>query len=202
MATARPLRDVFADVTGDEAARASDPADLLRTSGHEDLPDSLVAEAVTSYADTAPLEVAEHLSPYVMANSAVPGVPTEVDASSWLDTLAAAPIDAADPAEGLDPADLVPADDAAPWDGPAGDGGADAAFDLDFGHGGHPAGPAGPDAGAADTEPDTDASAYGEPERGPDAGLDDLVAPVDLTSVDEAALDDDDVDDDATLDGA
>src|SRR5688572_14405018 len=91
MATARPLRDVFADATGDEAARASDPAELLRASGHEDLPDTLVAEAVTSYADTAPVEVAEHLSQYVMANSAVPGLGTEIDPSSWLEALSTAP---------------------------------------------------------------------------------------------------------------
>jgi hypothetical protein len=91
MATARPLRDVFADVTGDEAVHASDPAELLRASGHADLPDTLVAEAVTSFADTAPLEVAEHLSPYVMANSAVPGAGEEVDPSSWLEALSSAP---------------------------------------------------------------------------------------------------------------
>jgi len=136
MATARPLRDVFADATGDEAARASDPAELLRASGHEDLPDTLVAEAVTSYADTAPVEVAEHLSQYVMANSAVPGVGTEVDPSGWLEALTTAPetlgatVDPA--AAGLDEEPQVEPDhtDDAPADGAAAD-----AFDLDFGFG-------------------------------------------------------------------
>jgi hypothetical protein len=136
MATARPLRDVFADVAGDEGARASDPAELLRTSGHGDLPDHLVAEAVTSYADTAPVEVAEHLSPYVMANSAVPGVDTEVDASSWLDALATAPE--------VDDGTVDPADaglDDGSWyepDSPTGPDHGDvhhAAFDIDFGVG-------------------------------------------------------------------
>jgi len=134
MATARPLRDVFADVAGDEGARASDPAELLRTSGHGDLPDHLVAEAVTSYADTAPVEVAEHLSPYVMANSAVPGVETEVDPSSWLEALATAP----EPDDtAVDPAGL----DDGSWYEPAADHGAAApvghhdAMNLDFGVG-------------------------------------------------------------------
>ena len=42
------------------AGRRADPAEVLRASGHADLPDGLVAEAVVSYADTAPIEVAEH----------------------------------------------------------------------------------------------------------------------------------------------
>jgi hypothetical protein len=136
MATARPLRDVFADATGDEAARASDPAELLRSSGHEDLPDTLVAEAVTSYADTAPVEVAEHLSQYVMANSAVPGVGTEIDPSGWLEALTTAPemlqatVDPA--AAGLDAEPQFGPDTA----GPQG-AGVDGAYalDLDFGFG-------------------------------------------------------------------
>jgi hypothetical protein len=136
MATARPLRDVFADATGDEAARASDPAELLRANGHEDLPDTLVAEAVTSYADTASVEVAEHLSPYVMANSAVPGVETEIDPSSWLEALSTAPEMLAatvDPAAaGLDQEPLYEPDATAP-DGASVDGGY--ALDLDFGFG-------------------------------------------------------------------
>jgi len=136
MATARPLRDVFADVAGDDGARASDPAELLRTSGHGDLPDHLVAEAVTSYADTAPVEVAEHLSPYVMANSAVPGVDTEVDPASWLEALATAPeVDDAtvDPADaGLDDGSWYPPDAST---GPDHGDVHHAAFDIDFGVG-------------------------------------------------------------------
>jgi hypothetical protein len=95
MDPARPLRDVFTDLTGDAGAGAAqDPAAVLAASGHPDLPDTLVAEAIVSYADTAPPEVAEHLAPYVMANSAVPAAdPTasEPDPSSWLDLLAGAP---------------------------------------------------------------------------------------------------------------
>src|SRR5688500_4344332 len=98
MATARPLRDVFADLAGDPDAHGVDPAELLREHGHADLPDALVAEAVTSFADTAPLEVAEHLAPYVMANSAVPGVAGEVEPGGWLTALADAPPVDADPA--------------------------------------------------------------------------------------------------------
>ena len=140
MATARPLRDVFTDATGDEAARASDPAELLRSSGHEDLPDTLVAEAVTSYADTAPVEVAEHLSQYVMANSAVPGIGAEVDPSSWLEALAGAPElleSTVDPAAaGLDGEPPSEAGQAAPDTGDATlDVGDDPGFDLDFGLG-------------------------------------------------------------------
>ena len=139
MATARPLRDVFADVPGDEAARASDPAELLRSSGHEDLPDTLVAEAVTSYADTAPLEVAEHLARYVMANSAVPGVATEVDPSGWLEVLAGAPemLDSTvDPAAaGLDEEPRHESTDDGADEAFGATVDADDAFDLDFGLG-------------------------------------------------------------------
>jgi hypothetical protein len=146
MATARPLRDVFADATGDEAARASDPAELLRANGHEDLPDTLVAEAVTSYADTAPVEVAEHLSQYVMANSAVPGVGTEIDPSGWLEAVSTAPemLQATvDPAAGLDeepPYEPDTADataDATAEAAATGGAGVDGAYalDLDFGFG-------------------------------------------------------------------
>ena len=95
MDPARPLRDVFTDLTGDAGAGAAqDPAAALAASGHPDLPDTLVAEAIVSYADTAPPEVAEHLAPYVMANSAVPAADpaaSEPDPSSWLDLLASAP---------------------------------------------------------------------------------------------------------------
>jgi hypothetical protein len=55
MASARPLRDVFADLAG---APSDDPGALLRDQGHPALPDDLIAEAVVSYADTAPVEVA------------------------------------------------------------------------------------------------------------------------------------------------
>src|SRR5258708_4998892 len=91
MDAARPLRDVFADLAQDEDARSAQ--DVLRANGHADLPDGLVAEAVGTYADTAPIEIAEHLSPYVMANSSVP-LPdvAEVDPSGWLNAVVSAPV--------------------------------------------------------------------------------------------------------------
>ena len=121
MAPARPLRDVFADLVGDPSA-ADDPAALLSDQGHPELPDHLVAEAVVSYADTAPVEVAEHLAPYVTAHSAVGAdpVPGDEPPAGWLELLGSAP-DVADPAgEPADLDDLAPAlegfDDAADLD--------------------------------------------------------------------------------------
>jgi hypothetical protein len=105
MDPARPLRDVFADLTGGEDTGPSDPSAVLAANGHPGLPAGLVAEAVGSYADNAPIEVAEHLSPYVMAHSAVP-LPDapEVDPGGWLDAVAGAP-----PA--ADYSDLPPVDE-------------------------------------------------------------------------------------------
>jgi hypothetical protein len=110
MAAARPLREVFAELAGDEAARHTDPAQLLRDSGHGDLPEDLVSEAVISFADTAPVEVAEHLAPYVAANSAIPAIEadaaTNIDPPGWVEALATAPdiadLDSPDPSDGLD----------------------------------------------------------------------------------------------------
>ncbi|MEV4618106.1 hypothetical protein AB0J74_05215 [Asanoa sp. NPDC049573] len=91
---ARPLKDVFSDLVGDPSAGA----DALAAAGH-DLPADLVAEAVVSFAGTAPAEVAEHLAPFVTANS---GVPAETDGTGteWFDLLATAPDP--DAAEDLD----------------------------------------------------------------------------------------------------
>lgn len=72
---ARPLRELLADLAGDAEARhayGADPAGYLAAHGHPDLPEPLVAEAVVSYADTAPVEVAEALAPYVTAHGPVP----------------------------------------------------------------------------------------------------------------------------------
>jgi hypothetical protein len=131
MDVARPLRDVFRElasgtgvegrelasgtgVEGRELASGTGvagPHDVLRANGHPDLPDGLVAEAVASYADTAAIEVAEHLAPYVMSNSAVPMPVAEVGAGTWLDALATAPapaaFDVADPAGVLDDVDDI-----------------------------------------------------------------------------------------------
>jgi hypothetical protein len=136
MDTARPLRDVFADLTG--AGDAAGPAELLRDSGHPDLPDELVAEAVGSFADTAPIEVAEHLSPYVMAGSAVP-LPDTTDAApaGWYEAVSTAPTMAADPADldALTPPGPTHVDAAAPLTMDFGHGGVDAAPDAVDDHG-------------------------------------------------------------------
>jgi hypothetical protein len=110
MESAKPLRDVFNELVGDESARGALAADrdaVLRDSGHGDLPGGLVAEAVVSYADTAPVEVAEHLAPFVKAHSAVPAdgpAAVDPDPATGLDLLATAPAGApvlgAEPDEG------------------------------------------------------------------------------------------------------
>ncbi|MGE5830564.1 MAG: hypothetical protein ACM30G_19680 [Micromonosporaceae bacterium] len=95
MTRARPLRDVFTELTGDEEARrahSADPQGYLSAQGHPDLPADLVAEAVVSFADAAPPPVAEHLAPYVMEHSSVPyGEEVGPAAEGWLDLLASAP---------------------------------------------------------------------------------------------------------------
>ena len=65
---ARSLREVFASMSHGPA----DPSAALADAGHGDLPPDLVSEAIVNYADAAPVEVAQHLSPFVVANSAVP----------------------------------------------------------------------------------------------------------------------------------
>lgn len=91
MTTSRPLRDVL----GEDADRlAGDRQATLGEAGHPDLPDALVAEAIVSYADTAPHEIAEHLAPFVSAHGAVPaGQPagSAMDLSHGLRLLATAP---------------------------------------------------------------------------------------------------------------
>jgi hypothetical protein len=105
---ARSLRDVFASMSQGSA----DPATTLARAGHPDLPGPLVTEAIISYSDAAPVEVAEHLQPYVVANSAVPaadGHPypaTDLPAAFSLLASAPAPVDA----EGHDPYDVHPGD--------------------------------------------------------------------------------------------
>jgi hypothetical protein len=93
MEPARPLREVFAELAG--TASTGDPDGLLR-----DLPDDLIAEAVVSYAETAPVEVAEHLAPFVSAHSAVGS--ESASPEGWLDLLATAPV----PVEADDEPDL------------------------------------------------------------------------------------------------
>ncbi len=112
MTSARPLRDVFADLAEhDPGGSPPDAAHVLAASGHPDLPDGLVAEAVVNYADTAPIEVAEHLQPYVMAHSPVPqsAAVYDADPGDWLHAVASAPVlppgwPDVDPGYGYDPA--------------------------------------------------------------------------------------------------
>jgi hypothetical protein len=121
----RPLRELFDEMAGGRPA----PADGW---GH-DLPEDLLTEAIISYADTAPAEVAAHLAPFVTARSAIgtAGAVGEIDqpwdAADGLELLAAAPtgLDLDQPYGGpADPLDSAPAPDAEP--------------ELDFGHGADP----------------------------------------------------------------
>jgi len=124
---ARPLRELLADLVGDAEARhayGSDPAGYLAAHGHPDLPEPLVAEAVVSYADTAPVEVAEVLAPYVMAHGPVPDASAAT--ADWFDLLTAPTVPSSselgeDPFESADEPD-GPRD----WSEPA---------ELDFGAG-------------------------------------------------------------------
>jgi hypothetical protein len=128
MQPARPLRDVLTDLVGE--ADAPGPADVLAANGHADLPDELVAEAVGSFADTSPLEVAEHLSTYVMANSPVPQPDAPpVDLASWLDAVTSAP----PPGSDIDPTALI--DDGGALHESSYEPAAVEVDDLHFGHG-------------------------------------------------------------------
>ncbi|HTF10167.1 MAG TPA: hypothetical protein VK659_18540 [Asanoa sp.] len=180
---ARPLKDVFTDLVGDPSAGA----DALAAAGH-DLPADLVAEAVVSFAGTAPAEVAEHLAPFVTANS---GVPTQdAGTDDWFALLATAPDP--DAGEDLDDGTVI---DAAPA-AHAGIG------ELEFG--------AGADAGSGtDLDAVTDDDLDADPDDFDDSTVDataDLPADepaLDLDAdLDDAADDDDDSDDDDGADGA
>ncbi|HEX2356925.1 MAG TPA: hypothetical protein VHI50_10760 [Micromonosporaceae bacterium] len=130
MATARPLRDVFGELAGgtasDEPAGeepagspGAEPAELLAAHGHADLPADLVAEAVVNFADTAPVEVAEHLAAFVRAHSGVPDAGDTTDAGDWFELLTTVPAGA-----GPEWAEVAEADPAL-----------EDPFDLDFGGG-------------------------------------------------------------------
>ncbi len=93
------LRELFAELSRGDGG---DPADLLRAAGFGDVPDSLVSQAIVDYAGTAPLEVAEHLSPFAVAHGPVPvDDPTGEPATAHhgLSLLASAPV--VDHGEGL-----------------------------------------------------------------------------------------------------
>ena len=154
---ARPLRDLLADLVGDVRARQAygdDPSGYLAANGHPDLPSALVSEAVVAYADTAPVEVAQALAPYVAAHGPVPDPDAQAD---WFDLLTSAePVGADTFGEHLDAA--APSGD---WSDPA---------ELDFG--------AGAGSVAGETTHDVAAGAAGEPfaEPAPEWPVDDVVA--------------------------
>jgi hypothetical protein len=153
MAPARALHELLAGLTGDAARASGDREAYLADNGHPDLPPDLVAEAVVSYADTAPVEVAEHLAPYVTAHSAVPtGEPPPED---WFTLLSTSPTE---PPQDLDP-DPTPDPEATLADDPG--------PTLDFGTGA-PTTP--PDPSTMDTpeEPPATTAATTEPPSPPD----------------------------------
>jgi len=119
MTSVRPLRELLADLAGDAGARAGGAQAYLAGHGYPDLPADLVAEAVVSYADTAPPEVAEQLAPFVTAHTAGDEEPAD-----WFELLSSAEVDH-DP-DALD-------DDPVSWAGD--DLGDDPGPGLDFGAG-------------------------------------------------------------------
>jgi hypothetical protein len=96
MESARPLRDVFADLAGHEdSPGGSDPRAFLAE--HDGLPDDLLVTAIGSYAGTAPAEVAEHLAPIAAATAPDSGLADGhpgADALGGLNLLASAPVGA------------------------------------------------------------------------------------------------------------
>lgn len=108
MEPVRPLREVFDELI-DAAPADRDAAALLRESGYSDLPDELLSEAIVSYAETASVEVAEHLAPFVTAHATpaageAPG--TRPAPEDGLDLLASAP--APETGDGAPAAEPVP----------------------------------------------------------------------------------------------
>jgi hypothetical protein len=207
MTGVRPLKDVFADLLGGDGGGRPDPGAALAAGGHPDLPPELVAEAVVSYADTAPVEVAEHLAPYVTQASGVPTVDPdsaapEPDLRTLGDLLASAPtgpdVDLAEPPgyelDDLDPgtfAGIVPP--LGQLDDPAA---------LDFGGGASEPGAAG-QPGALAPEPDGDVVEESRPDElaalptDPDVGD---APPLELTLPRPERVDDDGAGDSAGLD--
>lgn len=188
MAPARSLHEILTGLTGNAGAPA-DLAAVLAANGFPDLPQDLLAEAVVSFADTAPAEIAEQLAPFVMAHGPIAGgdlsagdigrLPdllatsraTDLDDSSVADTPEIGP-----PAGSVDAVDLLDEESHGIGDVPAGPG--PVPPDAAFGHG----------AGPARTEPaDGVASGGVAPETEPAGHVDASQRPV----LDEpAALDD------------
>ncbi len=111
MEPVRPLREVFAELSAGPRAGSDEPADprrWLADHGHPDLPDGLLAEAIVSYAGSAPVEVAEHLEPFVTAHGPLPSTAGEGWAAAGegdrgLALLAAAPSGPWEPDGGAPP---------------------------------------------------------------------------------------------------
>lgn len=104
------LQELFTELAGAGPGSAH-PAELLRTHGFE-LSAAEAAQALVSFAHSAPVEVAEQLQQYVMAHGPVPLEVTAGEPADGLHLLAATPTVAeltgldSDPAEGLDGANL------------------------------------------------------------------------------------------------
>lgn len=197
MESGRPLREAFAELLNDESARnayATDPDGFLGAYGHGDLPGSLVAEAIVNFADSASPAVAEHLSPYVTAQSGAgePDGSEPPDPGFGLDLLATAPAGLELDEPGFDDAGPPVEPPGGPPTEPAEDAG-----DLDFGTGSdwwsdQPAHAVELDPGAGlDTIPDEPFDYPQAPHPEPAAG------PVELIGADDA-----DADDDTDVDGA
>jgi hypothetical protein len=97
------LREVFEELAG---AGHPDPAAVLREHGF-DLPEAELRYALVTYAHSAPVDVAGHLQPYVVANSPVSweDTPQTVTLADGLALLATAPppgAGSADPTADLD----------------------------------------------------------------------------------------------------
>lgn len=186
MASARPLHELLGDLVGDgDAAHAhGDPEAYLAAHGHPDLPADLVAEAVVSYADTAPVDVAEHLAPYVTTHSAVPA--DEPPTDDWFGLITTAPTDDLDTDPDIDD---FSDDNVAPdhHDGPGLDFGTGSVDDLDA-------------PSADDTDGDTDGSGDAPDDTSddsPDAAQGPAWADLDADNANLDALDSDDADDDS-----
>ncbi len=168
----RPLHQVLAALAGTQAE--PDPGALAPAAGGLGLPDDLLTEAIISFADTAPAEVAAHLAPFVTAHSPIAAVePAELwDAAQGLELLAGAPtgFTLSEPYAPDQLDDLDGLDGLAGRAAEAGFGSATSeVLDLGFGHGDHqpaevdpldPLDPAADDAwdtlSAADAWPTTD----------------------------------------------
>jgi hypothetical protein len=190
MASARPLHEVLGDLVGDgDAAHAhGDPEAYLAANGHPDLPPDLVAEAVVSYADTAPVDVAEHLAPYVTTHSAVPA--DEPPTDDWFGLITTAPADDLD----TDP-DIDDFSD----DGVAPDHHHDPALDFGTGSVDDLDAPTADDSDD-DTDDDTDDARNDGSGDTPDNGQGPAWADLDAANANLDALDADDLDDDSDED--